>query len=128
MTYDLSATRYQLRADLICPFFFKHDLDGLEQDHDVEPDGPVEHIPRIESEPVVKGELVPARHLPQSCDARRREQDRIDMVSHVVFLARQIRPRPDETHPPCNDVEYLRQFIHRSLSEKRPDPCHPRVI
>src|SRR5262245_40132954 len=58
----------------------------LEQDDDVLPQRPVAHVVLVETQALLKRQLVPAADLPEPGDAGRRLEDRLGERAHALAL------------------------------------------
>lgn len=115
--------RYLIRA-----FFAEHDGKSPPQQHDVEPDIPVAHIPRIHGDALRIIHIAAAARLPHARNAG---------PDHVVVLDEAAVPRhfflddgtgADEAHFAFQDIENLRQFVQTGAAQEMAALRNARVV
>ncbi len=107
---------------------FQHDGNGSPNKDDVEPDVPVSYVPGIHLDSFVIGRIAAAAGLPHAGDTGA-DHVKVFYKGAVFFdFISYNRPRPDEAHVPCQDVEQLGQFIKAGLAQKGSASRNTRVV
>lgn len=109
-------------------FAVDDDAEGLDEVHDVDPDGPVAHVPGVHGDALGECGVAAAAGLPHAGDAGLGEGDGAQVAADLVFFARQVGTRAYEAHVAFEDVQYLRQFVEAGPAEKGADAGDAWVV
>lgn len=107
---------------------FQHNGNGSPDEDDVEPDVPVSHVPGIHLDSLVIGRIAAAAGLPHTGDTGADHIEVFDKGAVFFDFIAYDRPRSDEAHVPCQDVEQLGQFVKASLAQKGSAFRNTRVV
>lgn len=103
-------------------------LDGLEQVHEVDPDGPVADVPGVHGDALFVGGVAAATGLPHAGDPGQDHAVLAEVVAVALNLLRDNRARADEAHVAADDVPELWQLVEACLTQKGAELGDARVV
>lgn len=101
---------------------------GLEQVHEVDPDGPVADVPGVHGDALFVGGVAAAAGLPHAGDAGQYHAVLAEVVAVALDFLRDDRARADEAHVAADDVPELRQLVEAGLAEEGAELGDARVV
>lgn len=116
------------RIDLISAFAEGDGFDGLEQVHEVDPDGPVADVPGVHGDALFVGGVAAAAGLPHAGDAGQDHAVLAEVVAVALDFFGDNRARADEAHVAADDVPELRQLVEAGLPEEGAELGDARVV
>lgn len=106
----------------------EYSLDGLEQVHEIDPDGPVADVPSIHGDALFVGGVAAAAGLPHAGDAGQNHAVLAEIDAVALDFFGDNRARADEAHVAADDVPELRQLVEAGLAEEGAELCDARVV
>src|SRR5882762_1907467 len=101
----------------------------MQQDLDIEPQGPPARIPQIQTNHVVESETAAAIHLPKTGNTRLRFQDAPPVPCLISFhFIRDRRSRTPKGHFSLENIDELWQLIQACPSQQSSYSCHPGIV
>lgn len=113
---------------LIGAFAGEDGFDGLEEVHEVNPDGPVADIPGVHLNAFFVGGVAAAAGLPHAGDAGQDHAVLAEVVAVALDFFGDNRARTDEAHVALDNVPELRQLVEAGLPEERTELRDARVV
>ena len=103
-------------------------LDGLEQVHEVNPDGPVADVPGVHGDALFVGGVAAAAGLPHAGDAGQDHAVLAEVVAVALDFFGDNRARADEAHVAADDIPELRQLVEAGLTQEGAELGDTRVV
>lgn len=103
-------------------------LDGLEQVHEVDPDGPVADVPSIHGDALFVGGVAAAAGLPHAGDAGQNHAVLAEIDAVALDFFGDNWARADEAHVAADDVPELRQLVEAGLAQEGAELRDARVV
>lgn len=102
--------------------------DGLEEVHEVHPDGPVADVPGVHGDALFVRDVAAAAGLPHAGDAGQDHAVLAEVVAVALDLGCDDGARTDEAHVAADDVPELRQLVEAGLPEEGTELGDARVV
>lgn len=119
---------FPIKNKSICAFAEGDGLDGLEQVHEVDPDGPVADVPGVHGDALFVGGVAAAAGLPHAGDPGQDHAVLAEVVAVALNLLRDDWARADEAHVTADDVPELRQLVEAGLTQEGAELGDARVV
>lgn len=119
---------FPIKYKSICTFAEGDGLDGLEEVHEVDPDGPVADVPGVHGDALFVGGVAAAAGLPHAGDAGQDHAVLAEVVAVALDLFGDDGPWSDEAHVAADDVPELRQLVEAGLAEEGAELGDARVV
>src|SRR4051794_38452095 len=103
------------------------DADGLEQQADIAPEGPVRDVEVVEFDHLLERDPRPPQHLPQARHPRGEVEAVACVAVDATVLVLDERTRADEAHVAPKNVPQLRQLVDAQVAQDATDARDPRV-
>lgn len=103
-------------------------FDGLEQVHEIDPDGPVADVPGVHGDALFVGGVAAAAGLPHAGDAGQDHAVLAEVVAVALDFFGDNRARADEAHVAADDVPELRQLVEAGLTQEGAELGDARVV
>lgn len=103
-------------------------FDGLEQVHEVDPDGPVADVPGVHGDALFVGGVAAAAGLPHAGDAGQDHAVFAEVVAVALDFLRDDWARADEAHVAADDVPELWQLVEAGLTQEGAELGDARVV
>lgn len=113
---------------LIRAFAEDDGFDGLEQVHEVDPDGPVADVPGVHGDAFFVGGVAAAAGLPHAGDAGQDHAVLAEVFAVALDLGRDDGPRAYEAHVAADDVPELRELVEAGLAQEGAELRDARVV
>lgn len=103
-------------------------FDGLEQVHEVDPDGPVADVPGVHGDALFVGGVAAAAGLPHAGDAGQDHAVLAEVVAVALDFFGDDWARANEAHVAADDVPELRQLVEAGLTQEGAELGDARVV
>lgn len=102
--------------------------EGLDEVHDVDPDGPVAHVPGVHGDALGVGGVAAPADLPHASDAWKYHSVFAEVLPVAWNFFRDDGTRADKAHFAFEDVEQLRQFVETGFPQESAELGDARVV